>query len=181
MILESIPSEFIAGDTWRWTRDFADYPAGTWTVTYYFENSAQTFNVAGVASGTSHDFTIAAAATAAYKPGRYYWSARATDGTIVETIAGESGWIEVKVDPAAAGTKDRRSWARRTLEAVEAFLEGNASTAQASMSLGGRSLSRWSLAELQQWRNDLRQEVRTEEAGANAGLGRNIKVRFGRA
>ena len=29
------------------------------------------------------------------------------------------------------------------------------------------------------WRDKLRQEVRTEEQGSNAGLGRDIKVRFG--
>lgn len=176
MILESIPSEFIAGDTWRWTRAFADYPAGTWTVTY----GSQIFSIAGVANGTAHDFVIAASATAAYKPGRYFWSARAVNGSIVETIAGESGWLEVKPDP-STGTHDMRSQTRRTLDAVSAFLEGNASTAQASMSLGGRSLSRWSLAELQQWEDRLRERVRIEEAGARAGLGRNIKVRFGRA
>jgi len=181
VILESVPSEFIAGDTWRWTRDFADYPAGTWTVTYYFENAAQTFNVAGVADGTSHDFTIAAATTADYKAGRYFWSARATDGSVVETITDENGWLEVKTDPAAAGTRDRRSWARRVLDALEATLEGRASTDQMSMSLAGRSISRMSPSELMDWRDRMRAEVRTQEQGDKAGLGRDIRVRYGRA
>lgn len=171
----TVPSELIAGDTWAWSHSLADYPADTWTATVYFENQFQTFNAAGSASGSDHAFSIAAATTAAYKPGRYQWRLRVTDGTTVSTVA--SGWSEVKINPASAGARDVRSWARRTLEAVEAFLEGNATTAQASMALNGRSISRWSLAELTQWRSQLRQEVRTEEQGSRAGLGRNIKVR----
>jgi len=67
------------------------------------------------------------------------------------------------------------------LDAVEAFLIGNASTAQASMTLNGRQISRWSLPDLTQWRDRLKAEVRIEEQGARAGVGRQIKVRLGRA
>ena len=178
MIPENTPSELTAGDTWRWTRDLADYPAGTWTLTYYFENRDDRFNAVASADGTTHSVSVAAATTADHKPGRYHWIARVTDGSIVETV--ESGWSEVLPNPATATKRDPRSWARRTLEAVEAFLEGNATTAQASVSIGGRSISRWSLPELTAFRNQLRQEVRTEEQGEQAGLGRDIRVRFGR-
>jgi hypothetical protein len=174
----SLPSEVIAGDTWQWTRELAAYPAGTWTGTVYFENKDGAFSVAGSASGTTHSFSIAAATTATYMPGRYAWKLRVTDGITVATV--ESGSVEVLLNPATAGRRDTRSWARRTLEAVEAFLEGNASTAQASMTLQGRSIARWSLAELTQWREKLRAEVKVEEQGERAGLGRNIKVRYGR-
>ena len=37
-----------------------------------------------------------------------------------------------------------------------------------------------SLPELIEWRDKLRQEVRVEEQGEKAGVGRDIKVRFGR-
>lgn len=173
-----VPAEFIAGDTWRWTRDLADYPAGTWTATAYFENKDGVFQIAGITDGTAHSFTIAAATTTTYKPGRYGWRLRVTDGTTTTTV--ESGTVEVLVDPAKAGKTDTRSWARRTLEAIEAFLEGNATTAQQSVTIQGRSIGRWSLAELTQFRKDLRAEVRIEDRGASAGMSRNIKVRFGR-
>jgi len=175
----TIPRALIAGDTWQWTRDLSDYPASTWDATVYFENRDGTFSVAGVADGDTHTFTIAAATTTTYKSGRYGWRLRVTDGTTTTTV--ENGLAEVLVDPAAAGTHDTRSWARRTLEAIEAFLEGNASTAQASMSIQGRSIARWSLPELTKWRNELRTEVKIEDQGSTAGLGRNIKVRFTRA
>lgn len=175
----AVPSRLIAGDTWQWTLDLADYPAGTWTAIAYFEKAGSSFNVTATPSGTTHSFTIAAATTANYAAGRYAWRVRVTNGSVTTTIE-PGGHLEVEINPALGGGRDTRSWAQRTLEAVEAFLEGNASTAQASMSVGGRSLSRWSLSELNQWRDDLRAEVRAEQQGANAGLGRNIKVRYGR-
>ena len=174
----TVPSSLTAGDTWEWTRELADYPAGTWTLTYYFSKAGKQFSAAASADGTTHSVSVAAATTAAYPAGRYQWTARVARGSEKFTV--ESGWVDVEENPATSAA-DPRSWARRTLEAVEAFLEGNATTAQQSMSIQGRSISRWSLADLKQFRLDLRAEVRAEEQGDRAGLGRNIKVRFGRA
>jgi hypothetical protein len=178
-MLESVPPSFIAGDTVRFTLTFGDYPAPTWDLVFYAENSGYQFSQASVDSGSSHAFTILATTTDDIPAGRYKWAIRATDGTVVETIDG--GWLEVEIDPAFAGEKDHRSWARRTLDAVEAFLEGNATTAQQAISIAGRSISRWSLSELLQWRDRLRQEVRAEEQAEAAGLGRQVRVRVGRA
>lgn len=175
-IPDSIPKQLIAGDTWMWTRSLGDYPAGTWTATVYFEAMQGAFSVAASASGTTHSFTIAATTTTAYVPGRYGWRLRVTDGTTLTTF--ESGMVEVLVDPAKAGKVDTRSWAQRTLEAVESFLEGNASTAQASMSLAGRQISRWSLDELRAWHKDLESRVREEERAGSKGRGRDIRVRY---
>lgn len=173
----TVPSSLTAGDTWEWTRDLADYPAGTWTLTYYFSKAGKQFSAAATADGTTHSVSVAAATTAPYPAGRYRWTARVTDGSDVFTV--EDGWVYVAANP-ATDTSDPRSLARQTLDAVECFLAGNASTAQASMTINGRSISRWTLQELRQWRDQLRAEVRAEEAGEAAGLGRNIKARFGR-
>lgn len=174
-IPSTLPAELVAGDTWTWTRELADYPAGTWTATVYFEASQGTFNVVASASGTTQSFSIASATTSTCVPGDYGWRLRVTNGSTTTTV--ESGMVTVLVDPAKAGKVDVRSWARRTLDAIEAFLEGNASTAQASMSLAGRQISRWSLAELTTFRDKLRGEVRAESGSTN-GKGRDIKVRF---
>jgi hypothetical protein len=171
-----IPATLIAGDTWRWTLDLSDYLAPTWVVTAYFTNSDGVFNSIGVASSTSHAFTIAAATTAQQKPGRYAWSLRAVSGSIVETV-GDGGYLEVAPDPAGP-KRDTRSWARRTLEAIECFLAGNATTAQASMQLRDRSISRWSIKELNEWRDKLRGEVAGEDGAATGGRGRLIKVQI---
>lgn len=171
---EQVPSSLIVGDTWQWTRDLSDYPASTWTLNYYLTKSGKVITVTASASGTTHSVTVAAATTATYEPGKYQWRARASSGGVVVTV--EDGWVEVDPNPATS-TTDPRSWAVRTLEAIEAFLEGNATTAQASMSIAGRSLSRWALPDLTAFRDKLRAEVRSE-SGSTSGAGRNIKVRY---
>jgi len=176
-IPSAVPAELIAGDTWTFERDFGDYPATTWTATLYLEISGAQISQAATASGSDHLFTVAAATTAGKKAGRYKWWIRVTDGSTVVTT--EEGWVDVKPDPAATGTRDHRTWARRTLEAVEATLENKATADQLAMSIAGRSLQRIPLPELLEWRTKLKEEVRTQE-DPQSGSGRNIKVRFGR-
>lgn len=173
----NIPSELIAGDTWQWDAEYGDYPAGTWVATAYFENATSAFTVASSAVGTVHRFAAAATVTDDFAAGSYFVQVRAVNGATKYVV--ESGWCDVKADPASAAAVDHRSWARRTLDAIEAFLEGNATTAQQSIEVAGRSISRWSIAELMQFRAQLRGEVRTEEQGSAAGLSRDIKVRYG--
>lgn len=173
----NIPRSLVAGDTWQWDADYGDYPAPTWDATAHFENAAKAFTVSASPSGTAQRFAETAANTADFEAGRYYVQVRVTNGSASYTV--ETGWTDVQPNPASEVNYDHRSWAKRTLDAIEAFLEGNATTAQQSISIAGRSISRWSLAELTQFRNDLRNEVRTEERASAAGLGRNLKVRYG--
>jgi hypothetical protein len=173
----TVPSNLVAGDTWEWTHDLSDYPAGTWTLTYYLTKAGVSVPVVATADGTTHEVSVPAATTATYGAGSYRWTARVTSGSDAFTV--EDGWVAVAANPATS-TADPRSDARQMLDAITCFLKGNASTAQASMTINGRSISRWPLAELTQWRDKLRGEVRAEEQGESAGLGRDIKVRFSR-
>lgn len=177
-VLDGVPTQFAAGDTWRWLKDFPDYPAPTWVVTWYFENADKSFNVAASASGSAQSATIAASTTADYKAGDYKWFARAVSAGISELIAGESGWLKVLADPATPGQRDWRSDAQKLLDAVTAALTGRASIDQLSMSIGGRSISRLSPVELYDWQQTLQRQVDAEKAGSSAGLGRDIRVRF---
>jgi hypothetical protein len=180
VILSAVPLTVVAGDSWRWTRDFADYPAPTWTVTYYFENELKQFSSAATASGTSQAVSIDATTTGAVPPGRYRWFARAVNGSIIETIPNENGWIEVQPDPSKTGTRDLRSWARRALDAVLATLEGKASSGQQTFAIKDRTVSSYTLTELMQLKKELEQQVRIEEKGSSAGLGRKLQIRIGR-
>lgn len=180
MIFDTVPSKLNAGDTWRVTHDFSDYSAPTWAVTYYFENETKQFSQAAVGTGISHALTITATTSKDIPPGRYRWVAKATDGTIIETIAGAEGWVEVESNMAATGTRDHRSWARRTLDAVEATIEGRATDGQKMMTIGDRSIERIDVAELMTLRTQLRAQVTAEESPAGSGKGRYIKVRLGR-
>lgn len=176
MTLDHVPDKLIAGDTWSWQREYSDYPSSTWAATVYFENAAGTFLQAATPAGAGYLFTIAASETASKRAGRYKWSVRVTYLGQAYTV--EEGWVEVVTNPAAAGMHDPRSDARKMLDAVNATLLGRATTDQLQMQLNGRSIQRIPLPELRQFRDQLRQEVKTEERGDRAGLGRNIKTRF---
>lgn len=183
MIPTQIPNELRAGDTWRWTRDLADYPAGTWTATYYLQNASKSISFAASASGTTHSVSVAASATAAYTPGRYRWFLRLTDGTIVETPDSEQGWVDVLADP-ARGATDHRSNARKRLEMIDAYLIDPGNLEASQFSIAGRQISRWARADLLVERDKAKTEVDAEEAAARvaAGLGnpRRLYVRFDR-
>lgn len=179
--LDSVPTEFVAGDTWEWTGSFADYPAGTWTVVYYFENADDNFQVIGAPSGTDHSFSVDATTTADIETGSYRWFARATSGTTVKTIADENGWLKILTDPAASGDYDWRSSARKLADALDDFFEKKISGKQLdqiSMSIAGRSISRMSLPELWAFKKQVEQEADASEAGSSAGIGRDMLVRF---
>lgn len=174
----SIPATLVAGDSWQWLLSLSDYPAPTWLASVFFRSRKEFFKADAVASGTDQSFSIAASTTAGYTAGRYEWSVRVTDGTNVVSLS--SGWTDVSPNPAASGERDPRSWARRTLDALEATLEGRASADQMAMTINGRSISRMSIPDLRAWRAELRQEVTTQEKASVPGKGRDIRVRFGR-
>lgn len=174
-IENAIPREFVAGDTVRATVALGDYPATTWTVTLYAENDAHAFNAVAAASGTEHAFTLSAATTAALVPGRYRYSLRATDGSIVETAG--TGWFEVAMNPADAGKADRRSWERQVLDAIRATLRDVATNNQLQMSIGGRALTRYSLQELRDLEADFASRVSSQETGHS---GKFLRVRLTR-
>lgn len=175
-MLEQVPNSLIAGDTWSWTRDLAEYPAPTWVLTYHFSSVAGSFDAVGTADGTEHVFTVPAATSAAYKADRYRWVARATSGVLAYTV--DQGWVDVVANPASRTRGDSRSHARKVLDAIEATLEGRASSDQMSISIAGRTISRISIPDLMLLRDRYRAEVRSVEQPAGTGRGRNIRVRL---
>lgn len=124
------PTEFIAGDTVKWTRDLSDYPAGTWTLTYYFRGNVKKEVLCTVSSGL-HLATISAATSATFPPGEYFVFARASYNGEEFTIW--QGRVTVKENPeTGSSAQDRRSHAKKMLDAIEAMMEGVASRFEAS-------------------------------------------------
>jgi hypothetical protein len=175
------PKTIIRGDTVKWTRGFSEYlPADSWVLTYYFVNTAGRISVVASDNGDGTFLTtISSTVSKQFQKGRWYWQAVVTKAA--ERFTLDSGEFQVKdgIADATSGL-DTRTWARRTLDAVEATLEGRATSDHTSMSINGRSISRMTPLELMDWRDRLRSEVRIEEQAAKAGLGRNIKARYGR-
>ena len=173
---DQVPDQLPAGDTWQWTRSLSDYPAGTWTLAYRFANEVDAFTVTATASGTDHAISVAASTTAGYKPGRYSWRAMVTSGAERHSI--ESGVLEILPDPGATGYRSVRTHARRVMEALEATIEGRATTDQLAMSIAGRSISRMSLTELRENWEKYATMVKAEERAEAINSGRSPRNRL---
>jgi hypothetical protein len=120
------PDRITAGDRWQWERQdlSGDYPAGTWTLTYSLVSPAARVALTATANGTYHLIDVAAATTAAYAPGKYYWEAYVTDvATGLDRRSVGRGEMVVRVDYAAQPNGfDGRTTAQQLLDKVEAAL-----------------------------------------------------------
>ena len=174
------PASVNAGDTVRWRRTLAQYPASSgWQLTYTLLNAAGRITIAATAQGADHLVEVAASATSLWAAGDYAWRAQVALAGQVFTVA--EGRMTIRPSFGAA-TLDTRTATRRALEAVEAYLADPGNLAAAKYSIAGRSLDRFPLPELWSHRDRLKVEVAREEAATGAGLpgrGRRIQVRFG--
>lgn len=162
------PAEITPGDTVKWLRSLSDYPASSgWALTYELVNAANRITISAAASGADHLVTIAAATSANYVAGSYAWRARVTKTDEVYTVG--SGRITVL--PVFSTIIETRSQARRTLEAIEATLEGRATSATESYEIAGRQLRYFTPEQLLPWRDRYRADVAREDAALRAGAG----------
>lgn len=176
------PTRITAGDTLKWTRTLADYPASdSWVLTYTFINAAAKLPaIVAAASGDDHAVTVAAATTGAYPAGWYDWRAVASKAGESYTVA--TGRAQV-LPGFGVATLDARSDARQALEAIEATISGRATSATAEYEIAGRKLKYIPIPELLVLRDALRRDVAAEDAALGIANGRadnrRIYVRFG--
>jgi hypothetical protein len=178
------PTSLRAGDTWQWRREdlAADFPASSWTLTYYFRNATSKFDVAATADGDNFVVTVAKATTAVLPPGAWDWLAVADSTT--QRFEADAGRLTIQPNLAASEPHDGRSFARRMLEAIESAMESRATSDQLDMvnaTLADRGIQR-DKGGLIALRSQFKAEVaREEHAGAIAkGLGgkNRLLVRF---
>jgi hypothetical protein len=140
------PTELTVGDYIQWEKTLTDYPAGTWTLTYALINSTHKITITAAADGTDHLVTVAAATSGAWTAGVYKWQSYVTSGSERYNI--DRGEIKINPNYAAASTLDTRSHAKKTLDAIEAVIEGRAGKDQEEYRIDGRSLKRTPMADL---------------------------------
>lgn len=174
------PASLNAGDTARWLITLAEYPASAgWVLSYELVNATQRYTFSASAQGDDHLVSVPAATTAGWAAGAYDWRARAALAGDVFTV--RQG--KLSIAPSFGAAVDGRSPARRMLDAVEATIEGRASSDTAEYEITGRRLKYIPVPELLKLRDRLRMDVRGEEAAAAvaAGLQRpgRVLVRFG--
>jgi hypothetical protein len=173
------PTQIRVGDTLEWTKSLSDYPATLWTLKYAFRNASNSFDITASADGTDHSVSVAAATTSAYVAGEYTWVGYVLDiATGLERHTVSSGNATVNPDLAVAGAVDGRTYAKRTLDAIQAVIENRASIDQQSYTIHDRQLSRMSVDDLFRFREQFKGEVAAEEAAQSGVSAKRISTVF---
>lgn len=177
------PAVLNVGDTWKWTKTLANYPASDWTLTYTFKSSAGGFTFDASADGDAYSITVAKDATAGYSAGFYSWVASVTDGS--ERYIVDSGTCTLNPDylaGTATAAYDGRTHARKVLDAIEAVIEGRATVDQQEYEIAGRRLKRMAIAELlklrQHYKAEVAAQLNAEKIRNGTGTGRRIQFRL---
>jgi len=169
-----IPSEPVrlrAGDSWKWTTAFDGYsPADGWTLKYVF-NAPEVARVAlpddSAQAGTdgSFDVTVPASATTGITPGTYDIYAILVNGSEQRTIELESVAVLANI-AGATSAADTRSFAKKTLDAIEAAIAGDTSPHVQEYEIHGRRVRYMERALLLQYRAQFKVEYRNEQIAA---------------
>lgn len=175
-----IPASIKAGLTFITQPIVSAHPAPDWALSALLRGP-QSIDIDALVDGSTHYFRVDAAETAAWTPGNYWYSVRATgpDGIVVEV---ESGEVAIKPDLAAIQPgHDGRDHVRRTLEAIEAVLEKRATLDQERYKINNRELWRTPVADLLKLRDRYKAELRMIKAAAKGTLfNQRVKVGFTR-
>lgn len=175
------PTEFVAGETVEWTKQFDGFtPGDGWALKYYFRNAAGGgFDITATANGSGWKVsTIIPANTAVGRIDWQAWVEKVSDKRLVE-----EGRSQVKPSLAAIAANiahDGRTQAEKDLEKVRAALVGNVEALE--YQIGNRTLRRFSKEELIKLEHNLVVRVASERRAARLRDGApfftNIQVRF---
>jgi hypothetical protein len=175
------PSVIRAGEKISWIRCLSDYPADDgWTLSYVMINESSKETLTSTASGSDHLIEELSAVSADWAAGIYtlhgYVEKAGERTTVFE------GSVKVLADLTQVATIDNRSHAKKTLDYLEAVIEGKAQKDQISYSIEGRSISRMSWADIlvafDKYKALYAAEKRAERIRRGQGVGNKILVRF---
>jgi len=154
-------TKIFAGDTLEKVASLSDYPSSEWGLSYEIGTAKLSF---------ASDHTLSAIVTLG--SGTYQYRLVATNiatPTLKKTLL--SGQVLI-VD------LEYRSHAKKVLDAIEANIEGRATSAQSEMAINGRSIKYYAPEQLIKLRQTYQREVANEIAQdrINAGLGTRNKI-----
>ncbi|MGD0587022.1 MAG: hypothetical protein ABSA86_14845 [Oryzomonas sp.] len=167
------PISVFAGDTMTWHRNLPDYqPADGWALTYALRGPAS-LDITTTTDPDSPGFLVSAICSVA--AGSYYLQGSVTKGAEIHTIY--NGTLTVLPNISAIeGTYDGRSYAKQMLDAIDAYMLGNAPKNIQEMMIDGTKISRIPEDQLRKKRGFYAQKYWQEQ---NPGkLGPAIQVHF---
>ena len=183
----NVPDTLVCGDNWLWKRDLTDYPRADYTLSYSFRllSTAATEISIGSSNITESEtslytISVPSATTTGYTKGDYKYQEYITNSSSERLVLNEG--IATVISNLDADSSDPRSHNRIVFDALEATLENRASIDQMSMSIAGRSLSRMSPQELNDWKSHYKHLVINEDKASRRSkgeaTGNQIKVKF---
>lgn len=178
------PDAFTAGDTVQWLKSLPDYDPADYNLAYAFVSIVGQFAATGVDNGEGEWLvTLAAADTVGILESTYWWTAAVTDIADTQRFTVGNGQTRVLPDLLASpAARETRPYPQRLLDALEAAIEGRATTDQASYSIGGVSVSKLTLEEMLNARDRVRAEVirdeRRDRVARGLGNSGNVLVRL---
>lgn len=179
------PQTLESGDRWAWLRAdlITDYPSSAYSLSYVLRREITGERIAITASSNSTGYVVevSSTTTAAYNAGRYHWDAYITRTSDSARVKVNSGTLEIKPNKATS-SDDPRSFAQICLDNIETYLRDPNNIAAASYSIAGRSLSRWSRADLlterERWKGEVAREKQAEQFARGMLSNNTIRVRF---
>jgi|TARA_Y100000296_G_scaffold81659_1_gene109291 hypothetical protein len=180
-IPDTEPESLVAGVSWKWDKDLADYkPDDGWTLIYYFvqgSSSPADFSITTTNVSNVHNVDVEEAVTVLYTPDTYYYQGIVNNGT--DTHLAITGQMEIVQDYSDGSVADPRSWACQALDALETSIAGTADATQLSYEIDGIQVSEMSGASKLSWLEGLRRICAAEKEDENLDNGRKTN-RVGR-
>lgn len=180
------PDEIVVGESAAWLLNLPDYlPSDGWVVTYGFVSASQaSVKVAGTDNGDgNHKITLTTATTATLAPDLLYYQAFAANSGTGENVKVREGRLTVQPDLTSQNVAfDNRSSVKKTLDAINALLEGRAGKDVDSYTINGRSLVKMKIPELlslkSRFEAEYQHELNAEKIRRGARTGGKVRTRF---
>lgn len=182
------PTKWMAGDTVKWTRSFADYPAnGGWELAYRLRGTKSyliDFGVEVTASGADFLVNILASTSVTYAPGDYLLvGCVEKDGERKQVYSKSLTITPNHLDVAGVtSVYDPRTRAKRTLDAIEAMIEGTATREEKSYTITHGSITQtvemFDRGELLRLRTYYANVVKQEDIAARIAEGKGSGTRI---
>lgn len=177
------PQQAVAGTNWKWKRSFSEFPASTWTLSYYFRevSGKYSFDITAINSEDVFVINLPFATTNDYAPGVYSGQGFVSYNT--DKFIVYDNQLEVGTNFNLQGVgKDTRSHAQKVLEAIKGLLEGKFVEDASSYSIAGRSITKLDVQQLIDAKNYYESlvvmEIRNQRAKQGLQTGQVVRARF---
>jgi hypothetical protein len=145
------PTQIVAGDTVKWTRELPDYPSSDgWSLRYAIRGAASV-DVTATSDGTGYAVAIPSSATATLGAGLYQLTGWVEKDGEVYTVVGPAA-ITVKPNLQTAADGALQSPAERELALIDAQIAELLASPIESYSIAGRSVAKRKLEDLNRQR-----------------------------